>query len=228
MAYQPQSDGMMECFNQEIEAYIRIYCSSNPETWHKSISTMEFTHNSRWHSDRQWTSFKLMMGTSPLTIPTTFEHTKFPSVDEQIQQLTKDWEEAIAAHKLAWWRMAEQYKNKFTGFKLDQLVWLDTWNLKTKYHKKMTPKCKGPFRISKVLRPVTYWLELPPTWQIHCFPCSAPHALHWKWSSQTKLPPTTTRHQKWWRMIGNQGYTQSPTMRMRIPILHLMERMADH
>ena len=31
----------------------------------------------------------------------TFEHTKFPSVEEQVQQLMKDWEEAIAAHELA-------------------------------------------------------------------------------------------------------------------------------
>ena len=44
-AYHPQSDGTTECFNQEIEAYIGIYCSSNPKTWHKSIGTMEFTHN---------------------------------------------------------------------------------------------------------------------------------------------------------------------------------------
>ena len=61
-----------------------------------------------------------------------------------------------------------------------------------------------------------------------CFPCSALYALHWEWSSWTKLPLTTSRHQKWWRMIGNWGYTQSPTMRLRIPILCLMERMADH
>ena len=46
-AYRPQSDGMMEHFNQEIKAYIGIYCSSSPETWHKSTSTMEFTHNNR-------------------------------------------------------------------------------------------------------------------------------------------------------------------------------------
>ena len=63
----------------------------------------------------------------------------------------KDQEEAIAAHELAQWHMAEWHKNKFSGFKLDQLVWLDTWNLKTKYHKKMAPKCEGPFWISKVL-----------------------------------------------------------------------------
>ena len=86
-----------------------------------------------------------MMGTSPLTIPTTFKHTKFPSVEEQIQQLTKDQEEAIATHELAQQQMAKQHKNKFSGFKLDQLLWLDTQNLKTKYHKKMAPKCEGPF-----------------------------------------------------------------------------------
>ena len=165
-AYWPQSDGTTECFNQEIKAYIGIYCSSNPKTWHKSISTIEFTHNNWWHSDRQWMPFKLIMGTSPLTIPTTFEHTKFPSVEEQVQQLMKDWE-AIAAHELARWHMAKQHKNKFSGFKLDQLVWLDTQNLKTKYHKKMAPKWEGPFWISKVLRLVTYQLDLPLTWWIH-------------------------------------------------------------
>ena len=125
---------------------------------------MEFTHNSQWHSDRQWTSFKLMMGTSPLAVPMTFKYTKFPSLEEQIQQLTK---EAIAAHELAQWCMAKWHMNKFSGFKLDQLVWLNTQNLKTKYHKKMTSKCKGPFWISKILRLVTYWLELPLTWRIH-------------------------------------------------------------
>ena len=105
-----------------------------------------------------------MLETSPLAIPTTFKHTKFPSVEEQIQQLTKDQEEAIAAHELARRCMAEQHKNKFSGFKLDQLVWLNTQNLKTKYHKKMAPKHEGPFQISEVLRPVTYWLDLPLTW----------------------------------------------------------------
>ena len=166
-AYWPQSDRTTEHFNQEIEAYIGIYCSSNPKTWHKSISTMEFTHNSWQHSDWQWTSFKLMMGTSPLAVPMTFEHTKFPSVEEWIQRLMKDQEEPIATHELAQWSMAKWHKNKSSGFKLDQLVWLNTRNLKTKYHKKIAPKCKGPFQISKVLGPVTYWLELPLAWWIH-------------------------------------------------------------
>ena len=56
-------------------AYIGIYCSLNPKTWHKSISTMEFTHNSQQHSDRQQMPFKLIMGTSPLAVLMTFKHT---------------------------------------------------------------------------------------------------------------------------------------------------------
>ena len=74
IAYWPQSDGTTECFNQEIKAYIGIYCSLNPKTWYKSVSTIEFTHNNQQHANWQWKSFELMMGSSPLAIPNTFEH----------------------------------------------------------------------------------------------------------------------------------------------------------
>jgi len=45
------------------------------------------------------------MGTQPLVIPTLFENTKFPSVEECLKNLLKDQEEAIAAHELAQVRM---------------------------------------------------------------------------------------------------------------------------
>jgi len=31
-AFHPQTDGTTECFNQEIELYLAIYCADNPET----------------------------------------------------------------------------------------------------------------------------------------------------------------------------------------------------
>jgi hypothetical protein len=43
-AYHPQSDGATEGVNQEIEAYLSIYCTSHPEDWLHSLSTLEFTH----------------------------------------------------------------------------------------------------------------------------------------------------------------------------------------
>ena len=108
-----------------------------------------------------------MYGLSPLAIPTSFENTKFPSVDDWIKQLQSNREEALAAHELTRRRMAEQWKNKFTGFELGQLVWLDMRNIKTNYHKKIAPKWEGPFKIIEVLGPLNYRLELPPTWKLH-------------------------------------------------------------
>ena len=45
MAYHPQTDGATERVNQEIEAYLPIYCSAHPTEWKNSLSTLEFTHN---------------------------------------------------------------------------------------------------------------------------------------------------------------------------------------
>ena len=44
-AYHPQMDGTTERVNQEIEAYLSIYCSAHPEEWPLALSTLEFTHN---------------------------------------------------------------------------------------------------------------------------------------------------------------------------------------
>ena len=67
-AYHPQTDGTTERVNQEIEAYLAIYCASHPEEWSKAIHTMEFTHNNRRHADREKTPFELMFGDSPIAI----------------------------------------------------------------------------------------------------------------------------------------------------------------
>ena len=46
-AYHPQTNGTTEQTNQEIEAYLSIYCTSYPEDWPKALHIMEFTHNNR-------------------------------------------------------------------------------------------------------------------------------------------------------------------------------------
>ena len=40
-AYHPQTDGTTEQVNQEIEAYLGIYCASHPEEWVAALSTLE-------------------------------------------------------------------------------------------------------------------------------------------------------------------------------------------
>ena len=45
--YHPQTDGTTEQVNQEIEAYLSIYCASHPEEWLTALYTLEFTHNNQ-------------------------------------------------------------------------------------------------------------------------------------------------------------------------------------
>ena len=44
-ACHPETDRATEQVNQEIEAYLSIYCTSYPEEWLNSLTTLEFTHN---------------------------------------------------------------------------------------------------------------------------------------------------------------------------------------
>ena len=108
-----------------------------------------------------------MFGESPITVPLSFESTKYPTMAEKIKTLQRNREEALAAHELARSRMANRQNSTFTPFKQGDQVWLDSRNLKTHYHKKMKPKREGPFTITEVLRLVTYRLNLPATWRIH-------------------------------------------------------------
>ena len=166
-AYHPQTDGTTERVNQEIEAYLSIYCTSHPEEWLAALGTLEFTHNNRRHADRQKTPFELMFGDTPIAIPLSFENTKFPTIEDKMKTLIKNREEALAAHELGRSRMIERRRSTFTPFKLGDKVWLDTRNLKTNHHKKIGPRREGPFEIIRVIGPVTYQLNLPKTWKVH-------------------------------------------------------------
>ena len=108
-----------------------------------------------------------MFGDSPISIPTSFEHIKFPTIEEKLKCLQADRQEALVAHEFARQQMINRRKDTFTPFKKGDMVWLDTWNIKMNYHSKMEPKCKGSFKIEEVLGPVTYRLKLPITWWIH-------------------------------------------------------------
>ena len=83
----------------------------------------------------------------------------------------RDWKKAredaqklmIKAQK-KWTKGKEQEQRYKTG---DQ-VWLEGRNLRIdRPSVKLAPKRYGPFKIKKVLSPITYQLTLPPQWKIH-------------------------------------------------------------
>ena len=61
-----------------------------------------------------------------------------------------------------------QSKNPPRTYQDGDLVWLEGRNLRLDQPAvKLSPKCHGPFKVTRVLSPITYQLELPPQWKIH-------------------------------------------------------------
>ncbi|THH08070.1 hypothetical protein EW145_g2952 [Phellinidium pouzarii] len=87
-AYHPQTDGQTERANQEIEAYLHIYCGTAPNTWTESIPDLEFSHNLQTHSVTKTSPFNIILSYNPIPIPPAIEPTNLPSLSEQLRLLT--------------------------------------------------------------------------------------------------------------------------------------------
>jgi hypothetical protein len=156
-AYHPQTDGQTERYNQDLEAYLRIYCAYKPNEWNNKLSLAQFAHNARTHEAIKQSPFQLMYGTKPMALPEVSEKTNSPVANNRINQLYKSREEALAAHDLARIKMMERTTNRTKPFKVNDQVWLESKNLKIPYQsRKLAPKREGPFKIKEVLGPVTY------------------------------------------------------------------------
>ncbi|KEY63902.1 hypothetical protein S7711_10198 [Stachybotrys chartarum IBT 7711] len=73
-----------------------------------------------------------------------------------------------AAAQARYEEQANRHRRPARQYKLGELVWLDSRNIKTlRPQKKLDWKNIGPFKISKVLSPYAYQLELPDSMRIH-------------------------------------------------------------
>ena len=168
-AFHPQTDGQTERTNQNIEAYLRIYCADHPETWSMHIPTLEFALNTNIHSATKQSPFKLLYGYDPIAIPDPIsDKSALPAVQNRLTELISLRKEATAAHELARNRMLRFSTTKFTPFEPGQKVWLEATNLHTPNRSaKLSPKREGPFPIKTKLSDLVYELELPHQWRIH-------------------------------------------------------------
>ncbi|KAF8676525.1 hypothetical protein AX14_004876 [Amanita brunnescens Koide BX004] len=132
-AFHPQMDRQTEHYNQELEAYLRIYCTYKPDEWSNKLSLAQFTHNSRMHEALQKSPFELIYGTKPITLPEASEKMNSPVANDCISQLFKSHEEALAAHELAHIKMKEKITHYSKPFKVNDEVWLDLKNLRIPY-----------------------------------------------------------------------------------------------
>ncbi|KAF7776543.1 hypothetical protein Agabi119p4_4936 [Agaricus bisporus var. burnettii] len=166
-AYHPQTDGTTERYNQEIEFYLAVYTSRNPNTWRRALPMIEFVHNTKPHAGRQHSPSELILGYNPKAFINK-EESNVPSIEEKTLFLEQAREAAIKAHEQARLKMASRSNQPWSALKVGDRVWLDNRNLPVPYaSKKLSQRREGPFRVIRRTSPTTYKLELRKRWKIH-------------------------------------------------------------
>ena len=165
-AYHPRTDGQLERSNQWLEQYLRFWVDHQQTNWHHYLSLAEFAHNSWKNESTGQSPFEVLMGYSPRA--EIFDVTSsIPTVALRL----RDWKNAREeAQKLMIKAQKKWAKGKVPEqrYQAGDQVWLEGRNLRIDWPSaKLTPKRHGPFKVKKVLSPITYQLELPPQWKIH-------------------------------------------------------------
>ena len=166
MAYHPRMDGQSERSNQWLEQYLRFWVDHQQTNWHHYLPLAKFAHNSWKNKTTGHSPFEILMGYSPRV--EIFDVTSsIPTVVLKLRDWKKAREDAqrlmIKAQKK--WTKGKELTQRY---KTGDRVWLEGHNLQTEWPSiKLAPKRYGPFKIRKVLLPITYQLELPLQWKIH-------------------------------------------------------------
>jgi hypothetical protein len=100
-AYHPQANGPVECKNQEVEGYLRVFVDKCQDDWVDLLPTVEFVINSRLNSAIGHMPFEMLYGYTPdFTIPIG-RLTGIPVLDKCLQHLQSVRKDAEAALRLS-------------------------------------------------------------------------------------------------------------------------------
>ena len=164
-AYHPRTDGQSERTNQWLETYLRFFADHQQTNWAAYLPIAQFAHNN-WPSDTTRKSpFFLLMGFNPRA-EWTNGISPLPQVTLRLDQLKEARDNAqglmIKAQK-SWVKHRDTPK-----YNVGDQVWLEGKNLRINQPThKLAPRRYGPFKVTQVMSPVNYRLELPTQWSIH-------------------------------------------------------------
>ena len=163
MAYHPQTDGLTEQKNQWVEQYLCLV-TTNQDDWSTMLPLTTLVHNNAKNGTISFAPNDILIGREPPATPVQGEGTGNPLVEQRVTQLRQ--QRILATQALN--NTAEKARPMEAKWSIGQKVWLEAKNLALPYGTvKLAPRCHGPFKITKVLSPVMYQLELPFQWTIH-------------------------------------------------------------
>lgn len=174
-AYHPQTDGQTERANRTIEEMLRAYVSAKQNDWDQHLTAVEIAYNNSKQISTGFSPFYLNYGQHPSIPLVSLAHPESDNsnatAEEMLEQLFSNLKVAETNVERAQQRQ-QHYTNlhrRHVEYKLGDKVLLSTADLRLKM--KVTPKLTarhiGPFVIKRVLSPLNYELDLPPSMSIH-------------------------------------------------------------
>ena len=174
VAHRPEGDGQTERMNAVLEQHLRAYVSYLQDDWVDWLPLAEFSANSLFSETTGMSPFFANYGfhprlgvepVEPIDAPAARQASAFADHMSAILEYLR--EQTVLAQA-----RYEEASNKSRAaaprFSVYQKVWLSAKNLKTlRPRKKLDWKNVGPFRITEVLGPYTYRLDLPDSMRIH-------------------------------------------------------------
>jgi len=151
-AWHPQTDGQMECINQELDQFLRLFINKWQDNWYDLLPITEFQHNNHVHSVMQQPPFLLDMGRIPRM---GFKPRQNPSNLETVNKFTKRMEsateEAKSTIRKAQENMMRYYNRRRSPtpvFKPRDWVYLDASDIKTtRLSPKLSHRRLEPFEV---------------------------------------------------------------------------------
>src|SRR6266436_7320116 len=136
----------------------------DPKGWVDWLALATAVHNNRTNVTTGLSPNQILLGYNPILNPEESPKTANDLVEMRSEAMDQNRKNAIWALN----KSSDQNGPPPSQYKPGQQVWLDTTHLKLPHQKaKLTPKCLGPFKITKEISLVVYQLALPVSWRIH-------------------------------------------------------------